>query len=44
MTNASFVRLLTMSCAYILNQAVKARNDEWVRARPAVNSTVLLWT
>jgi hypothetical protein len=23
---------------------VKARNDEWVRARPDVSSTVLLWT
>ncbi|KAG2114099.1 hypothetical protein BD769DRAFT_1363903, partial [Suillus cothurnatus] len=24
--------------------ALKARNDEWVRARPDVSSTVLLWT
>jgi hypothetical protein len=22
---------------------VKARNDEWVRARPSMGSTVLLW-
>jgi len=29
------------ACAF---GALKARNDEWVRARPAVSSTVLLWT
>jgi len=23
---------------------LKARNDEWVGARPSVGSTVLLWT
>jgi len=25
-------------------EPLKARNDEWVRARPDVSSTVLLWT
>jgi len=33
-----------MSMGTIWMSAVKARNDEWVRARPAVSSTVLLWT
>jgi hypothetical protein len=28
----------------IVMDLVKARNDEWVRARPDVSSTVLLWT
>jgi hypothetical protein len=27
-----------------ITHVLKARNDEWVRARPAVGSTVLLWT
>jgi hypothetical protein len=33
-----------ISCNTFLYNVLKARNDEWVGARPDVGSTVLLWT